>query len=60
LSRRGVLALSVLAHAMMVEAESLDERAERIAPQCDLDTEVVLRAARRVQDQFAQAATYGR
>lgn len=60
LSRRGILALSVLAHAMMVEPEALDDRARRIAPQCDIDTDHLLRAARRVLQQFDQALERGR
>jgi HD-like signal output (HDOD) protein len=60
LSRRGILALSVLAHAMMAEPGELDDRAERIAPQCDVDTDRLLRAARRVQTQFDEARGHGR
>ncbi|MBE7419782.1 MAG: HDOD domain-containing protein [Ideonella sp.] len=60
LSRRGILALSVLAHALVVEPEALDERAERIAPQCDVDTEHLLRAARKVQGQVEDALAHGR
>lgn len=60
LSRRGILALSVLAHAMMAEPDELDDRAERIAPQCDVDTDHLLRAARRVQTQFDEARGRGR
>jgi HD-like signal output (HDOD) protein len=60
LGRRGVLALSVLAQSMMVEPNALDERAERIAPQCDVNTQGLLRAARRVHDQLADALVHGR
>jgi HD-like signal output (HDOD) protein len=47
LSRRRVLALSVLAHTMMVAPLTLEDVAERIAPQADLDTQLVLRAVRK-------------
>lgn len=60
LNRRGILALSVLAHAIMVAPQAVDERAERIAPQCDIDTDQLLRAARRVQQQFDDALEHGR
>lgn len=60
LSRRGILALSVLAHAMMAEPEAVEDRAARIAPQCDVDTDHLLRAARRVQLQFDEAHARGR
>ena len=39
---------------------ALDERVVRVAPLCDLDTQGLLRAARRVHDQMAQAAAHGR
>ena len=40
--------------------EALDERVVRIAPLCDVDTHGLLRAARRVEDQLAQAMAHGR
>ena len=61
LNRRSILALSVVAASMVDDAdEVLDERVVRIAPLCDIDTDGLLRAARRVQDQLAQAAARGR
>jgi HD-like signal output (HDOD) protein len=61
LQRRSILALSVVAASMMRDAEEvLDEHVVRIAPLCDIDTHGLLRAARRVQDQLAQAAARGR
>jgi hypothetical protein len=45
---------------MMTEPEALDDRAQRIAPQCDIDTAHLLRAARRVQQQFDLAFEHGR
>ncbi|HEY6514390.1 MAG TPA: HDOD domain-containing protein [Burkholderiaceae bacterium] len=59
LKRRHLLALSVLAHAMMTAPDALDERVQRIAPQCDIDTEGLLRAARRVHDQLRDALADG-
>jgi HD-like signal output (HDOD) protein len=61
LHRRSILALSVVAASMVRDAdEDLDERVVRIAPQCDIDTHGLLRAARRVQDRLAQAMARGR
>jgi HD-like signal output (HDOD) protein len=60
-NRRSILALSVVAASVMRDAEDvLDERVGRIAPLCDIDTHGLLRAARRVQDQLAQALANGR
>jgi hypothetical protein len=59
LKRRDILALSVLAHSMMTEPGTLDERAHRIAPQCDIDTQGLLRAARRVHEQLEDALAPG-
>lgn len=60
-NRRSILALSVVAASMVNDAdEALDESVVRIAPLCDIDTHGLLRAARRVQDQMAQAAARGR
>jgi len=59
LERRDILALSVLAQAMMAEPSVLDERVQRIAPQCDIDTQGLLRAARRVHEQLEQALAHG-
>jgi HD-like signal output (HDOD) protein len=59
LKRRHMLALSVLAHAMMVEPDVLDDRVQRVAPQCDIDTQGLLRAARRVHDQLQESLAHG-
>lgn len=58
--RRAILALSVLVHVLMNEAEALDEAAAAIAPQADLDPVLVQRAARQVQAQLDEAARNGR
>jgi len=59
-SRRGLLALSVLARTMMVEPDALDITVERVAPQCDIDTQGLLRASRRVHGQLEEALAHGR
>jgi HD-like signal output (HDOD) protein len=59
LPRRAVCALSALAHALMVDPDSLDEVANAVAPQADLDPILVLRGARRVQEQIEAAVARG-
>ncbi|MCW5609588.1 MAG: HDOD domain-containing protein [Rubrivivax sp.] len=58
--RRAILALSVLVHVLMNDAQALDEVAAAIAPQADLDPVLVRRAARQVQEQLDEAARNGR
>jgi HD-like signal output (HDOD) protein len=58
--RRFALALSVIANTMMSEPDELDEVVATIAPQADLDTTLALRAARKLEEQFADAASHGR
>ncbi len=60
LSRRRVLALSVLAHAMMVAPLTVEDVAARVAPQADLDAQLVLRAVRMVCQHVDQAHDNGR
>jgi len=55
LQRRGICALSVLANTLMNDPGTLDQVAARIAPQADLDPELVLRGARKVQEQIEAA-----
>ncbi len=50
-----VLALSVLVHTLETDAEHVDEVAECVAPQADLDAAAVRRAIAQVQEQLAQA-----
>ena len=59
-ARRSVLALSVVAAAMMSVPPSVDDVVPQIAPQADLDTTLVLRAARRLLEQLQAAAGHGR
>jgi len=49
LPRRGVCALSALAHALMTDPETLEEVAQAVAPQAGLEPTLVLRGARTVQ-----------
>ena len=59
LPRRAICALSALAHALMTNPESLDTVADKVAPQADLDATLVLRGARRVQEQIEAAVARG-
>lgn len=52
LSKRSVLGLSVLAHAMMREAESAERIVPGIAAQADLEPQLVLRGVRSVAGQL--------
>ena len=49
LPRRAICALSALAHALMIDPESLDDVAHAVAPQAGLDPTLVLRGTRKVQ-----------
>ncbi|HOY36362.1 MAG TPA: HDOD domain-containing protein, partial [Piscinibacter sp.] len=55
LPRRAICALSALAHALMTDPDTLDVVAEKVAPQADLDPALVLRGARKVQEQIENA-----
>ena len=57
--RRSICALSALAHALMTDPERLEEIATRIAPQADMEPTLVLRGARRVQEQIEAAVARG-
>ncbi|HSW08159.1 HDOD domain-containing protein [Aquabacterium sp.] len=59
-ARRSVLALSVLVQAMMSHPETLDTVAAKIAPQAELDSTLLLRSARRIEEQLKAAAEHGR
>jgi HD-like signal output (HDOD) protein len=59
-TRRSVLALSLLSHAMMNKPETLDTVAAHIAPQAELDSTLLLRSARRIEEQLEAAAEHGR
>ncbi|MBC8058925.1 MAG: HDOD domain-containing protein [Rhizobiales bacterium] len=55
LPRRSICALSALAYALMTDPESLDAVAQAVAPQAGLDATLVLRGARKVQQQIEAA-----
>jgi HD-like signal output (HDOD) protein len=60
LTKRPICALSVLAHALMLAPETLEQAAEAVAPQAELDLTLVLRAVRQEQELLASAASNGR
>lgn len=57
--RRGVCALSALAHALMNDPDSIDEVCDRIAPQADLDATLVRRGVQKVREQIEAAHARG-
>ncbi len=59
-ARRSVLALSVIAAAIVSMPPSVDAVVPQIAPQADLDTTLVLRAARKLVDDLQAAQIHGR
>lgn len=58
--KRGILALSLVARALMDAPAELEDVVTRVAPQAELDATALLRAARRVYEQLEQAAANGR
>jgi len=56
LPRRAITALSVIARAIMLEPDTLDEVVKHVAPQAEIDVTLALRAARRVHEQLLDAA----
>ena len=59
-ARRSVLAMSVIAAAIVTMPPSIDAVVPQIAPQADLDTMLVLRAARKLVDDLQAAQAHGR
>ena len=53
--RRGVCALSALAHVLMNDPEAIDEACDRIAPQADLDATLVRRGVQKVREHIEAA-----
>jgi HD-like signal output (HDOD) protein len=53
--RRAICAISALANALIVDPQTLDDVARAVAPQADLEVMLVLRGARRVQEQIEAA-----
>ena len=60
MQRRSVSAISTVAWALLQHPEQLEDVAREIAPQAQLDVDLVLRAARRVAYQLAEAGEHGR
>ncbi|WAC74187.1 HDOD domain-containing protein [Roseateles sp. SL47] len=60
MQRRGVGAISLVAWTLMNDPTQLDENIMFIAPQAQLDETLVLRAARKVEEQLQQAEAQGR
>ena len=56
LQRRAVCALSAIAHALMTAPDTVEDVAQSVAPQAQLDETLVLRGARKVEEQLAAAA----
>lgn len=54
-ARRSICALSALAHALMTDPSTLDEVANAVAPQANLDPTLVLRGARQVEERIEAA-----
>jgi hypothetical protein len=59
-AKRTICALSVLAHTLETEPETLDAVVLHIAPQAELDATLVMRALRQVQEQMQAALANGR
>lgn len=60
LARRSVAAISAVAWGVMQHPDQLEEIARQIAAQAQLDETLVLRAARRVNEQLLAAQEHGR
>jgi HD-like signal output (HDOD) protein len=59
-ARVNICALSVLAHTLETEPDTLDEVAQCVAPQADLEPLLVVRALRQVREQQDAAAANAR
>ena len=59
-ARRPICALSVLVNTLDTNPAELDDAAQLVAPQADLDSTLVLRALRQLHEQLAEAAANGR
>jgi HD-like signal output (HDOD) protein len=55
LQRRSVCAISALAHALMTDADTVDDVALKVGPQAGLDPALVQRATHRVREQIEAA-----
>lgn len=59
-ARRAISALSVLAHTLETEPDTIDEVAQCVAPQAELEPTLVMRAVRQVREQQEAALANGR
>ena len=59
LPKRAICAISALAHALMTDPATLDDVAQRVAPQADMNATLVLRGARKVQEQLEASMARG-
>ena len=57
--KRAICALSALANALMNDPDTIDEVANAVAPQAELDATLVLRGTRRVKEQIEAAVARG-
>ncbi len=55
---RAITALSLMARAIMVEPDTIDEVVTQLAPLAEFDLTLALRAARRVHEQMCDAAAH--
>jgi len=58
--RRDICALSVVVHALVHAPDTLDAAAERVAAEAGIDARLMLRSARQIQEQLAEALQHGR
>ncbi len=59
-ARRPVLALSVVAATLLGQSDALDEVLPEVAALADLDATLLLRSARRLAEEMAEALAHGR
>jgi HD-like signal output (HDOD) protein len=59
-ARRQICALSVVCHALVYAPQILDDVAQALAPQADLDQMLVLRAARQTREKIEEAQAHER
>ncbi len=59
-AKRVICALSVLAHAEETDPEGIESVAKVVAPQADLEPELLLRVLRQVREQQKTTAAHGR
>jgi len=57
--RRGLAALSAIVYRLMNAPDRVDETAAALAPQADLDPDLVLRSVRQVQGRLEEALAHG-